>query len=126
MKFVIYGRPMTKSNHLRIGRSRTGKPFVMQAKTSVKWQNDAALQLQSQMRKYRGSTFHAGQRWNLCALFYRERNHAGDVGNYLKGLCDALATAGVVANDRQIAGHDGSRLLVDSRIPRVEITLTPL
>jgi Holliday junction resolvase RusA-like endonuclease len=130
VKFTILGAPRTKSNHQRIGRSRNGKPFVMQAKTSVEWEQAAILQLQAQRHRAYGagpdgSSPPFRHPLNLRALIYRDRA-TGDLGNFVKALCDALERAGIVENDRLIAGFDGSRLLVDKANPRVEIELSPM
>lgn len=73
-----------------------------------------------------------GEQWapltcnlNLAAVFYRDRN-VGDLVNYLEAVCDALETAGVVLNDKQIAGLDGCRLDKDAARPRVEMVLTEI
>jgi Holliday junction resolvase RusA-like endonuclease len=120
--FVIYGAPRTKKNSLRILRGRSGTPFVAQSRQANAWENAAALQLQARSRNLpawvRGPV-------NLRALIYRERD-IGDLGNFIAAVCDALQASGVVANDREIRGFDGSRLLVDRHAPRVELTLTPL
>jgi Holliday junction resolvase RusA-like endonuclease len=134
MKLTILGRPITKSNSPRIGRSRTGKPFVLPSKALEKWQETAVLQLQAQHgRAARDSRWHLGDKRQPCvvqvgarALFYRPVDGPGDLDNYAKALGDALQKAGILANDRLIRSWDGSRLLIDRRNPRVEITLTPI
>lgn len=122
VSFVVHGAPRTKKNSLRIMRGRGGTPFVAQSKQANAWEGTAALQLQARSHGLPG--------WvrgpvNLRARVYRERD-TGDLGNYLAAVCDALQASGVVANDREILGFDGSRLLKDAKNPRVEITLTPL
>lgn len=62
---------------------------------------------------------------NLAAVFYRDRN-VGDLVNFVEAACDALETAGVVINDKQIAGLDGCRLDKDATRPRVEMVLTEI
>ena len=125
MKFVILGSPRTKKTAQRIIKVK-GRPMIVPSKVTCKWANDAQLQLQAQFGKYRGQTFHDRQRWNLRALFYRPSNTTADLVNHLQALCDALQAAGVVSNDRWIAGFDGSRLLLDAKLPRVELWLDEL
>jgi len=129
MRFIIEGPPVTKKNSPRILRGRNGRPFVAPSKASQRWQRDAAIELLRQYR--RGHKCQAGVAAftapvNLRALIYRKHDGPGDLDNYIAAVCDALQTAGIVANDRLIRGHDGSRLLVDRERPRVEIELTPL
>ncbi len=125
MRFTIEGQPATKKNSLRAFQVR-GRQVVMQSKQSTAWEKTAIEQLLAGKFRYRGFTRHEGQRWNLCALFYRTHEAPGDLGNYLASACDALERAGVVENDRYIAGFDGSRMLVDKARPRVEIELTEM
>jgi Holliday junction resolvase RusA-like endonuclease len=133
MKLTILGRPITKSNSPRIGRSRTGKPFVMPSKALEKWEEIATLQLQAQHgRAARASRWYLGDKGQPCviqvgakALFYRPVDGPGDLDNYEKALGDALQKAGIVANDRLIRSWDGSRLLIDRKNPRVEVELSP-
>ncbi len=119
--FTVHGAPRTKKNHTRILRVR-GRVVVAQAESHEAWANAAILQLRARS--------HGLPEWvrgpvNLRALIYRERD-TGDLGNYLAAVCDALQEAGVVQNDREVRGFDGSRLLKDAKSPRIEITLTPL
>lgn len=134
MKFTILGRPITKSNSPRIGRSRTGKPFVMPSKQLERWQESAVLQLQAQHGPAaRASQWHLGSKGQPCvvqvqakALFYRPVDGPGDLDNYEKAAGDALQKAGIVENDRLIRSWDGSRLLIDRKNPRIEIELSPM
>jgi len=59
---------------------------------------------------------------NCRALFYRDALR-GDAVGYYQALADALEEAGIVKNDRLIVSWDGSRLLKDADIPRIEVTL---
>lgn len=128
MNFSILGDPRTKKNHTRIIRVR-GVPRIVQAESHDAWAQSAQLQLQAQWSAQRprgmGDGLPDDNPKNLRALVYRDRA-VGDLGNYLAAICDVLERAGVVANDRLIAGFDGSRLLVDRANPRVEITLTEM
>jgi len=124
LSFCVLGPPRTKGNSPRIGVSPRGKRFVMPSKAAVNWEQGAILQIRSQMHRYRGKTFHDGQRWNCKALIYRERNGPGDASNYYKAIGDALERGGAVANDRFIASWNGSDVLLDRKNPRIEILLT--
>ena len=125
LTFTLTGHPRTKKTSNRVIRHR-GKMMIIPSEVTIEWSNDAQLQLQAQFGKYRGKTFHGGQRWNLRAIFYRQEDTTADLVNHLQSLCDVLQAAEVVANDRQIRGFDGSRLAVDARNPRVEISLTEM
>lgn len=125
IRFTVAGHPRTKKTSQRIITVR-GRRRIVPSKVTVKWSNDAQLQLQAQMGKYRGHTFSERQRWNLCAVFYRPTETTADLVNHLQALCDVLQAAGVVSNDRWLTGFDGSRLAVDAKNPRVEITLNEM
>jgi Holliday junction resolvase RusA-like endonuclease len=118
--FTIFGSPRTKKTSQRIFRNRrTGSRFVMQSAQSVAWENDAALQLNSQ---WRGRSAVAVP-MTMAATFYRTRR-TGDLSNFIGALCDALQKARVVSNDKLIDSFDGCRLDIDRARPRVEVTLT--
>jgi Holliday junction resolvase RusA-like endonuclease len=123
--FLLLGHPRTKKTSNRVITVR-GKPRVIPSKVTVEWSDDAQLQLQSQMGAYRGKTFHERQRWNLRAHFYRKQETTADLAGHIQALQDVLQAAEVIPNDRWIAGLDGSRLFVDAKNPRVEITLTEM
>ena len=125
MMFQIIGHPRTKKTSQRIVRAG-GRPRIIPSKETAEWSNHAILQLRSQLHRYRGNTFHDRQRWNLRAVFYRRQETTADLIGHLQALCDVLEAAEVVSNDRWIRGVDGSRLDVDQKNPRVEITLTEM
>jgi Holliday junction resolvase RusA-like endonuclease len=64
----------------------------------------------------------------MKALYYLP--HKGgmpDLVGLLQGTCDILEKGGVVDNDRQIVGFDGSRIAGFDRLnPRTEIVLEPV
>ena len=128
MTLVVIGPPRTKKNSLRVMRGKGGRPFVAQSREACAWEEIAILQLQAQRARFDARS-PVPLPWvvpaNLRALVYRDRA-VGDLGNYLAAVCDALERAGIVANDRLVAGFDGSRLLVDRKNPRVEIELTEM
>lgn len=126
MKLTVIGAPRTKKNSQRIMRTRSGGSFIAQSVQHNAWAESAILQMRGQAMCQRPRS--AGPMEiavNLSALVYRDRA-AGDLGNFLAAICDALERAGVVANDRLIGGFDGSRLMLDAKNPRVELELTPL
>lgn len=125
MIFVVEGHARTKKTSSRIIHVG-GKPRIIPSKVTVDWSNDAQLQLQAQLGKYRGNAQHAGTFYNLRAVFYRKQNTTADLSGHLQALCDVLQAAEVVTNDRQIRGFDGSRLRLSPAHPRVELELTEM
>jgi len=59
---------------------------------------------------------------NARALFYR-KTLTGDACNFYQALADALQEGGIVKDDKLIVSWDGSRLLKDSKNPRVIVSL---
>jgi len=115
MKLTILGPPVTKSNSQRIFRGRAGRPFVSQSAAYVAWERSALEQLACLLPIAPATTVPV----SLKAIFYRERR-TGDLGNFLKALCDVIERSGLIENDRLIQSFDGSRLAWDKRNPRVE------
>lgn len=65
---------------------------------------------------------------NIECRFYRKNYHRCDLTNLLEAIDDILVKYGVIADDnfKIVAGHDGSRVLVDKEHPRTEIYITRL
>ena len=63
---------------------------------------------------------------NVKAVYYMPNRRRVDLVNLLEATCDILVKAGVLADDcaAVVAGHDGSRMLLDRQRPRVEIEIT--
>jgi Holliday junction resolvase RusA-like endonuclease len=118
---TILGAPVTKSNHQRIFRGKGGRPFVAQSAAYVEWERRAIAQILHVLPP--GPPL--DEPVSLRATFFRARR-TGDLGNYLKALCDVLERAGIVANDRLIMSFDGCRLDYDKDNPRVEFEVTPM
>lgn len=117
--FVIEGAPRTKGDHARIVRAGS-RMRLIQSRQSMAWADSAVVQLLGQLRGMKRPLFITPV--NMRALVYRDRA-VGDLTNYCKNIEDALEKAGVILNDKLIHGHDGTRLLVDRKRPRVEIQL---
>jgi Holliday junction resolvase RusA-like endonuclease len=120
VKIVIDSPPATKKNNSQIVRVR-GRLILIPSRRYLRYERDALWQLRA---IWQGRAPITGD-VNCAALFYRNRA-SGDLNNYTAALADILEKAGIVANDRQIGGWDGSRLAKDAARPRVEMVLTPL
>lgn len=131
IRFTIFGVPATKKTSNVLGEHE-GKPKVFPSKTYRKWVNSATVT--SAMNLYPGLAYSV----NCKALVYRKRK-AGDLLGYLQAIADflelcqscrqrkcskrCLMRLPIIENDRWIVGWDGSRMLHDKLMPRVEITL---
>jgi Holliday junction resolvase RusA-like endonuclease len=120
---TIVGKPVTKKNSGRIGRTRSGRPFVLPSAPYVKWRDQSHLQARRQWFAMFGRTLAAP--CSVAVTVYRARR-TGDLDNFLSAAGDLLQYAGVIKNDRLIRSWDGSRLECDPTNPRVEMLITPL
>lgn len=98
---------------------RTGARFIMPSANAVAWNDRAVRQLIEQG----ADSLEFECPLNLRALVYRDRD-SGDLVNYLQAICDALQDSRCVIDDKSIVQFDGSRLLIDRIVPRVEIYLS--
>lgn len=64
-------------------------------------------------------------RVNVRCVYYMATRRKVDLANLIEATCDILVTAGVLADDnsRIVAAHDGSRVELDRKQPRVEIEI---
>ena len=64
----------------------------------------------------------------MKAVYYMPNRRRVDLVNLMEATCDILVKAGVLADDcaAVVAGPDGSRVLLDRKRPRVEITITEM
>jgi Holliday junction resolvase RusA-like endonuclease len=94
---------------------------VLPSKSSADWETMAVNEMlrirSSERNKYRAHPV------RVCALFYLANAIKGDLTGYMQALADAMQTAKVIENDKQIESWDGSRRLLDRANPRVEVTV---
>lgn len=64
----------------------------------------------------------------MRCLYYMPDHRRVDLTNLLEATDDILVKAGVLDDDRAtiVAAHDGSRVLLDRKNPRVEIEITEM
>jgi Holliday junction resolvase RusA-like endonuclease len=125
---TVPGAPRTKKTHNRIilvkSRGRKPRRVVMPSEQWEAWAKVATLGIAGQLRKLAVGICPLPDRaYNCAAIFYRDANR-GDAVGFFQGLADVLERAGVVSNDKWIVSWDGSRLFVDRKNPRVELTLS--
>ena len=122
--FTVLGAPRTKKNHGdRWKPAGSNRTLTVPSKAWRAWLATVGFQLQDGHIRRRftdGETLRFPV--NCQAIFYRDALR-GDAVGYYQGLADLLEKTGVVKNDAQIVSWDGSRLLVDRKNPRTEVTL---
>lgn len=143
LQFTLPGAPRTKKNHGIIPAAQIRRGGFVTILPSQEWRdwfevcklhlNRIRADLRSQ-----GVDTPIEAHVSLTALFYRHAD-VGDACGFYQGLGDVLEWTvkdktdkqfnqylGIIKNDRQIRDWDGSRLLVDSVRPRVEVTMRVL
>lgn len=130
LTIVIPGPPRTKktSNQIitRVDALGRNRPRVIPSQAFLTWQDAAMWTLRSHQAR---GTWPLSGPLSIRAYFYLDVNDitaasAGDPTGYYQALADCLEKAGVVQNDFQIRNWDGSRVWLDRRHPRVELTIT--
>lgn len=120
MKLTIYGNPVTKKNSQRIlykftkfGRKT---PFIAPSKAYVDYETDCLRQIKRPLSPI-------SARANVRCVYYMKTARRVDLANLIEATTDILVKAGVLADDNSkiVAAHDGSRVELDRKNPRVEI-----
>lgn len=121
MQYIIPLPPVTKKNSQRIMVNKTtGKPFIMPSAKYLQYEQAARCFLCPP------SDGPINYPVNVRCMFYMPSRRKADLTNLLEAADDLLVAAGILADDSYniVAGHDGSRCLVDKDNPRTEITIT--
>lgn len=122
MHLTLYGNPVTKKNSQRIlykftkfGRKT---PFIAPSKTYVDYETDCLRQI-----KRPHSPISA--RVNVRCVYYMKTARRVDLANLIEATTDILVKARVLEDDNSkiVAAHDGSRVDLDRKQPRVEIEI---
>lgn len=118
--FEILGAPRTKKNSQRIVVAGS-RPRIVPSAAAEEYEHSALWQL-PRMAKPLDTPV------NVKCVYYMPTARRVDLVNLLEATCDILVRGHVLADDncRIVAGHDGSRVLVDRERPRVEITITEM
>jgi Holliday junction resolvase RusA-like endonuclease len=124
LEFTLYGDPRTKKNsrrHVTVQKP-TGGEYTMPlpSKQFSAYEKDCLKQITGFYRRRIATPV------NLKAVYHMKTIRTVDLVNLLEGTCDILRDAGVVDDDNRniIASTDGSRVYLDRKNPRVEITIT--
>lgn len=118
MKLTLYGDPRTKKNSTRILRTRSGTPFVTPSKAFADYQTACLWQI-------RAPPAPISARVNVRCVYYMKTARRVDLANLIEATTDILVKARVLEDDNSkiVAGHDGSRVELDRKNPRVEIEI---
>lgn len=121
LTYTLLGTPRTKKNSQRIFRLPGGGARIAPSAAYVQYEKDCLWQIRSPPRPLAGPV-------NVKCLYFMPTRRRVDLTNLLEATDDILVKAGVLADDcaAVVAGHDGSRVLLDRKRPRVEITITEM
>lgn len=122
MHLTLYGNPVTKKNSQRIlyKFTKLGRktPFIAPSKAYVDYETDCLRQI-----KRPHSPISA--RLNVRCVYYMKTARRVDLANLIEATTDILVKARVLEDDNSkiVAAHDGSRVELDRKNPRVEIEI---
>ena len=121
LTYTLYGPPRTKKNSQRVFRLPSGGTRIAPSAAYVQYEWDCLRQLPPPSRPLAGPV-------NVKCLYFMPTRRRVDLTNLLEATDDILVRAGVLADDCAtiVAAHDGSRVLLDRKRPRVEITITEM
>ena len=117
IKFTIPLPPRTKKNSSRIVQ-RGGRHILLPSKAFLDYQDKAGYFIPHRFEKISSPV-------QVTALFYMDADRVSDLVGHEQAIDDILVHYGVLADDNRkiIVSHDGSRVLVDRKNPRTEVTI---
>ena len=128
LNFTIDGQPMSKKRNW-VPVCGRGRPRIMLTKAYKDWEKGVVDQLWVQRVQYQASMVGPFEPITEPVLvefhFFIKGFREIDLSNLYQGPEDALEAAGILHNDKVIAGHDGSRRHPGVSNPHITITITP-
>ena len=118
MHLTLYGDPRTKKNSARILQERGGRRFVAPSAAFEDYQTSCLWQICAPPEPI-------SARVNVRCVYYMKTARRVDLANLIEATTDILVKARVLEDDNSkiVAAHDGSRVEIDRRNPRVEIKI---
>lgn len=118
---TIFGRPIVKKNTQRtVGYGKARR--VIYSPQYLEWLDAAVLAIRCAKPQWPGNPINFPI--NLrCSFRFADKRSTPDLSNLYEGIQDVLETEGVITNDKFIAGHDGSRIVIDGHA-MTEVTIT--
>ena len=122
LKIMLPIKPVTKKNSSRVvPLGKSGKFMVLPSAAYVQYEKDCAVFLCCKGKNIACPV-------NIRALFFIDRDGECDASNFYEALADMLVKYKVLADDNRliVVSWDGSRVFVDRKNPRTEVTIEPL
>ncbi|MDK2790619.1 MAG: hypothetical protein PWP15_1126 [Methanothermococcus sp.] len=115
---VLPIKPATKKNSGRIV-FKGKRPIILPSKKYIEFRDSTGYFIN---HKYLNIDYPV----NLKCIVYIEKNYSSDLSNYIEAIQDMLVYYKVIKDDNHkiVESLDGSRVYVDRKNPRVEITIT--
>jgi Holliday junction resolvase RusA-like endonuclease len=122
LSYTITGNPIVKKNTQKVIH-RGGRSFVVYSAQYRGWMNNAMDELALQKRPDQP----IDQPILLVCKFFMQTKRIVDLSALYEGVQDTLVKMEILADDNFniVVGHDGSRVLLDRKNPRVEIAIIP-
>lgn len=121
--YTISGSPIVKKNTMRV-IFRRGYPLVYYTKIYQEWAKAATYEIMAQGRPKSPII----QPVILDCKFYMPTLRRVDLSALYEGIQDVLVRCRILGDDnfKIVAGHDGSRVLIDRKNPRTEVSIIAL
>jgi Holliday junction resolvase RusA-like endonuclease len=122
ISITIPVRPITKKNSQRWVKAKGGDLWrLIPSEAYVQYERDCAPFI-------RVKGLEIDSLVNMRCLFYIDADRKSDASNYYEAIADILVHYHVIVDDNRkiIRSWDGSRVLVDRKNPRTEITIEPV
>lgn len=123
LSYTITGNPIVKKNTQKVIH-RGGRSFVVYSAQYRGWLNNAMDELALQKRPEQPIDYPV----LLVCKFFMQTKRLVDLSALYEGIQDTLVKMEILADDNFniVAGHDGSRVLLDRERPRIEIAIVPV
>ena len=129
LQFLIDGQAMSKKRNW-VPVCGRGHPRIVLTREYKDWEKGVVDQLWVQRVTYAGSMLvpwvPIDEPVQAEFHFFLKGFREIDLSNLYQGPEDALQAAGILKNDKFIAGHDGSRRHPGIDNPHITITITPI
>lgn len=112
---VLPGQPITKKNSQQIIRLPNGKRRIKPSKAFLAYEKECLVALYG----YQGHKF--TEACCIRAVYYLKDARRPDINNLQAATADILQKAGIISDDKLVEHWDGSRRVIQSANPRVDI-----
>lgn len=121
--FIVSGSPIVKKNTQKVVRNGR-RSFVVYSGQYKEWMHRAMDELALQKRPDQPIDYPV----ILMCKFFMQTKRVVDLSALYEGIQDTLVKMDVLKDDNfnYVAGHDGSRVLLDRENPRTEVSIYPL